>query len=44
MLAELAHKDENDDLGEEEKVFHEKLVAKIQEFNRNCKKRKTKKI
>ena len=44
-LAELSQEgDEEDELSEEDKIFREELVEQIQEFNRNCKRKKGKKV
>ena len=43
MLAHLSQQDDSEETFEDKK-FMEKLVEQIQEFNRNCKKKKGKKI
>ena len=43
-LAELSQEgEEEEELSVEDKVFREQLVEQIQEFNRNCKRKKGKK-
>ena len=44
MLARLSYEHEDKELDEEDKAFRENIVKSIQEFNKSCKKRKSKKI
>ena len=44
MLSRLSYENEDKELDEEDQAFREKIVKSIQEFNKSCKKRKSKKV
>ena len=44
MLAEISKEPEDLELDDDKELLRDELIKKIQEFNKNCKKKKAKKV